>query len=298
MTEVKVKRLAGIAVACVALVACGDSSGSSDRGSPAGSLPPSVDTTIIVGPDGSSSVIEVPSNGTTAPNATTPDTVGGDGGGPSDPLVDSTGSVGSFAPGILSPKQSGEVVVELRQQSGASPQQASIDHLTSVLRDVAQKTVTGAQGAGIGGGGKNWSADELRALGGAGLAQGNGRAVIHLLFVHGTFEGDDSVLGVAVRGDTAAVFVDRVHAAATPLVGSTGIEVAVVTHEVGHLLGLVDLFLHTGRQDPAHPGHSTDQNSVMYWAVESDIVAQLLQGGPPRDFDSADLADLAAIRNQ
>jgi hypothetical protein len=121
--------------------------------------------------------------------------------------------------------------------------------------------------------------------------------VIHLLFVHGSLGGDDSVLGVAVRGDTAAIFVDQVRASATPLVGSAGIEAAVVTHEAGHILGLVDLYLHTGRQDPDHPGHSTDKNSVMYWAVESDVVADLLQGGPPRDFDSADLADLATIRS-
>jgi hypothetical protein len=100
-----------------------------------------------------------------------------------------------------------------------------------------------------------------------------------------------------VRGDTAAVFVDQVNGASTPLVGSGGIESAVVTHEVGHLMGLVDLFLHTGRQDPDHPGHSTNPGSVMYWAVESNLVADLLQGGPPKDFDSADLADLQTIRS-
>ncbi|MEA3055907.1 MAG: hypothetical protein QOD30_1339, partial [Actinomycetota bacterium] len=36
--------------------------------------------------------------------------------------------------------------------------------------------------------------------------------------------------------------------------------------------------------------------SVMYWAVESTVVTDLLTGGPPRDFDAADLADLAEIR--
>jgi hypothetical protein len=35
----------------------------------------------------------------------------------------------------------------------------------------------------------------------------------------------------------------------------------------------------------------------MYWAVESGLVTQVLSGGPPRDFDDDDLADLAAIRN-
>jgi hypothetical protein len=115
--------------------------------------------------------------------------------------------------------------------------------------------------------------------------------------VHGSFGGDTGVLGVAARGDVAAIFTDQVKSASTPLVGSGGIETAVVTHEVGHLMGLVDLYLHTGRQDPDHPGHSTDTQSVMYWAVESNLVADLLQGGPPKDFDSADLADLQTIRN-
>ena len=75
------------------------------------------------------------------------------------------------------------------------------------------------------------------------------------------------------------------------------IEDAVTMHEVGHLLGLVDLYLETGRADPEHPGHSRNTRSVMYWAVESNLVADLLTGGPPKDFDNDDLADLQSIRN-
>jgi hypothetical protein len=233
----------------------------------------------------------------TTPGGGPPATDAGGGGGAGPTSIDATGPPGSFAPGILSPSFSSEVVVEIRTQSGAGPQQASLDHLTSVLRSVTGKTVNVVQGAAIDGGAKSWSADDLRSTGDAGMAQGNGRAVIHLLFVHGSFGGDTGVLGVAARGDVAAIFIDQVKSSSTPLVGSTGIETAVVTHEVGHLMGLVDLYLHTGRQDPDHPGHSTDTQSVMYWAVESNLVADLLQGGPPKDFDSADLADLQTIRN-
>jgi hypothetical protein len=35
----------------------------------------------------------------------------------------------------------------------------------------------------------------------------------------------------------------------------------------------------------------------MYWAVESSLVGQVLNGPPPREFDAADLADLDALRN-
>jgi len=74
------------------------------------------------------------------------------------------------------------------------------------------------------------------------------------------------------------------------------IEDACTMHESGHLLGLVDLVLNTGRQDPEHPGHSRNRQSVMYYAVESGLVAQLLGGPPPTEFDDADRADLATIR--
>jgi hypothetical protein len=291
MAQVSRRRWAGTFFVVFALVACGGSSKSNNAASSANSE--GEQTTIVVGADGSSSVVVVPN-----------ETVPTDGGGPTagDPRpgpepLDPGGPPGSFAPAILQPGQSNEVLVDVRMQSGAGPQQASIDHLLSVLRNVTGKTVNVSSSVSISGGAKSWSADELRSMGAAGAAQGGGRTVIHLLFVHGDFGGDCSVLGIAVRGDTAAVFVDQVNAASTPLVGSSGIETAVVTHEVGHLMGLVDLFLHTGRQDPDHPWHSTDPQSVMYWAVESNLVADLLQGGPPKDFDSADLADLQTIRN-
>jgi hypothetical protein len=118
-----------------------------------------------------------------------------------------------------------------------------------------------------------------------------------VLFVHGDYEGDTGVLGVTVRSDVAAVFVDQVAGSAGLLGGSAVVERSVSTHEVGHLLGLVDLFLDTGRHDPQHPGHSTNPGSVMYWAVESDVIGSILGANPPTEFDAADLADLAAIRN-
>ena len=59
---------------------------------------------------------------------------------------------------------------------------------------------------------------------------------------------------------------------------------------------VIDLVLHTGREDPDHPGHSPNRGSVMYWAVERDLVGTLLGAGPATTFDDADRAELAAIR--
>jgi hypothetical protein len=219
--------------------------------------------------------------------------------GPGDPLqaLDATGPVGSFAPDVLRPDRSQRVVLELHAVDGATPSQGVLDHLTTLVGAVTGKAVLVGSAGVPPGEERDWTPGELVDLadGGTVYFQGAGDAVLRLLFVHGTLQGDDSVLGVALRGDVAAIFVDRIESAAGLLGSSDRVARSVITHEIGHLLGLVDLHLATGREDPEHPGHSTNPNSVMYWAVESDLIGQLLGANPPDSFDEADRADLVAI---
>lgn len=214
---------------------------------------------------------------------------------PSTPVRRDAGGPGSIADVILRPSGAPRLAVQVLTEAGAEPRQATLDRLVAVLREASGKTVSTLGGTVTGR--PTWSAEAVRDAAGpppTGLPAGT--LVLRYLFVHGSSDGGPDVLGTSVAGDVAAVFVDRVAASATGLVGPSTIERAVATHELGHLLGLVDLFRNTGRSDPDHPGHSTDTRSVMYWAVESSLVGDLLSGGPPQDFDDADRADLAAIR--
>lgn len=207
--------------------------------------------------------------------------------------------IGQVAPALLRPGRGDRVVLEVRAQEGAAPSRSTIDHVTQVLSTVSQKAVSVDGPDLLGGGAREWTQREIisAAASAAQFESGRSQVVLRVLFLRGTYGGDRGVLGVAVAGDIAAVFSDQVARAAGILVSPSVVEDAVTMHEVGHLLALVDLHLRTGRADPDHPGHSRNKRSVMYWQVESDLIAQLLDGGIPRDFDSDDLADLASIRS-
>lgn len=290
----------GLVALVLALVA-----GCGDDGALLGDAPPGDGATTTAGAPGpgeTASTGEGPGPGATEPGPVGPPATGGP---PASeppagwPELDGGGRVGSFAPALLRADLSGQVVIEVHAADGAEPRAATLDHLETTMADVSGKPVAVSGAASPDPAARDWSPAELAAAADAGArtAQGDGVAVIRLLFVHGTLEGDDGVLGVAIRGDVAAVFIDSVEEAGGLLGGSAGIEVAVTTHELGHLLGLVDLHLDTGREDPEHPGHSRNEQSVMYWAVESDLVGQVLGADPPRTFDDDDRADLAAIRS-
>jgi len=208
------------------------------------------------------------------------------------------GDPGTNAPRYLRARLSQAIRLQVIVEPGAEPRQATIDRLRTLLASVSGKAVTVSGASLPSTGGRAWTAATIASSAAERAPRlAGGVALLQLLFVTGTYGGDDGVLGISVNAGVAAVFDDRVSAAATGLVGPDRLELAVATHEVGHLLGLVDLYLHTGRADPEHPGHSSNPRSVMYWAVESDVVGDLLTGGPPVDFDETDRADLATIRD-
>ncbi|HVF32825.1 MAG TPA: hypothetical protein VM933_07300 [Acidimicrobiales bacterium] len=208
------------------------------------------------------------------------------------------GHVGTFARHLLRPAPATEIVLELLVQDGVQLSERARTHAIRVLRDASGKAVSTPLVRLPAGGDGLYSAEEvIRLADERGVAvQGGNQAVIRMLVLDGRTD-DASTLGFAVRGDVCAIFPDQVRRAESPVVPYAVLEDAVTIHELGHILGLVDLARKTGREDKEHPSHSPNRDSVMFWAVESSLVGQVLGGGPPTEFDAADLADLAALRN-
>ena len=107
------------------------------------------------------------------------------------------------------------------------------------------------------------------------------------------------MLGVAVDASTVAIFQDTISQSENFLgrPSADEMERAVTVHEAGHLLGLVNLVYQSpiDHEDPDHPGHSSNEDSVMYWAIESNSIGNVFSGSIPDEFDADDKSDLAGM---
>jgi hypothetical protein len=153
------------------------------------------------------------------------------------------------------------------------------------------ETVFGNQGT--------WTDDDVRSYGWEHKEnQPQTSSTLHwqIIFPSGKYS-EDSVLGVAVDASTIAIFGDSVEEAKGPIFGRPSaeeVEKSVIVHEVGHLLGLVNIVYESlyEHEDPDHPNHSNNEDSVMYWAIESTSIGSIISGELPDEFDEWDLQDL------
>jgi hypothetical protein len=289
---------AGLALALV-LGSCGHASRDKPAIGPATSTTTPTSTTLAGQAPATTSGSTATTRRTQAGGSTPSNTPGGPGGSGNAAAIDDAADSppGFFAGVLLAAGPATSLVLDVRVGAGASPSRDAIDAMAQILQAQSGKPVTiGGPSSLRGVGGGTHSADEIRSLADSqGTPNRDGVAVVHVFYLAGQFE-KDGVLGVSVRGDTLAIFTDTMDSATSPFVTRARLERAVATHELGHLLGLVDLYLDDNRDDAQHPGHSTNRASVMYWAVETSLVGQVLGGPPPVDFDSNDLADLRRIR--
>jgi hypothetical protein len=217
----------------------------------------------------------------------------------SDPIVTAArGGPGGAAGVILQPAPAKSIVLEILEEPNVKANVAAIAEVIKDLKDLSGKPVQEVHNPlPAGSSGKKWTEAELAKLADANskVPQGGDKFVFKFLYVKGANARGDSILGEAFRGDLFAAFPERYEGTTTP----QRVITTVTVHETGHLLGMVDLYLQTGRHDtkddPAKGGHSSNQGSVMYWAVDPYLFGGVFGSGTDK-FDADDLKDLAAIR--
>lgn len=210
--------------------------------------------------------------------------------------VDDRGAVGSMGPALLRPEVS-EAVVEIDATPGESMTAQARNALGAQIEEHGNKESVGFVEGSTLPEQDIYTTGELRSLMDAHRAvwSNTDRAAVYVMVLSGRHE-DDGVVGVAFNASAYAIFPDQLSGGLLGL-NYANFEEAVVVHELGHLYGLVNLTGHGAfHEDPEHPGHSANDDSVMFWAVESTLVEDIFDGGPPRDFDADDETEIDRIR--
>jgi hypothetical protein len=218
------------------------------------------------------------------------------------PTLNDDGAVGTMARAYLRRSPATSLTVEVDYVSGRQPQQSALDHLKAILERELDKPagISIRVGSAIASNTTSWTVQAMVAFERAHRNDHSSGAHASMWFgyVGGSFADNANALAVAFTASSSMIFRDRLNDATSALVIEPEIERSVITHEAGHLLALVNLGYRSkhNHEDPQHPGHSSDPDSVMYWAVEDISIRTIVHGGPPSDFDQDDRDDLAMLR--
>ncbi len=226
--------------------------------------------------------------------------------------IQGKGQPGAWGVEFLSSKSYTSLLIEIDYESGAQPASEALQALEDAANRYLDKPggirIESQQMAGKGKGAK-WTFDEIRAHEDVVRTskKAGSEAALHIMYVNGGSSSDTdqgSVLGAAYTGSSIVMFKDNIRNTRNncPLglgcPSSDRVEHAVMVHELGHILGLVNngIPMQSNHEDPEHEGHSINERSVMYWKVETGNIFDLLAGGGslPLDFDADDRADMRA----
>jgi hypothetical protein len=137
---------------------------------------------------------------------------------------------------------------------------------------------------------ETWTNAEILALAGSlhTTSMSGPTGYVHVLFLNGFLEKDGAgvpeIAGVAFRGvPVIAIFKDAIfYPGHSPAIARFS-EQAILVHEAGHVLGLVDIGLPMGTDhlDAEHPAHCANPGCVMFWQNEGasdlrDFVQQVI----------------------
>ena len=215
-------------------------------------------------------------------------------------LISCENRVGDCRYEILQNTKYSNLHIEINYVSDYEPNSEALDLLRQRINEVTdKKSVTISQNS-FGSTDSSYSLEEIFEIEDSQRKEfKNGdEFVIHILYLNGEFEDNDKTLGLAYTGSSFVIFQEQIEDAAFLLISAQDIEKSVLVHEYGHLLGLVNNGYNSphDHEDPDHPNHSNNEDSVMYWAVESQDLYNQLDGEPPNSFDSDDLDDLRLMK--
>ena len=203
---------------------------------------------------------------------------------------------------ILQASKYSRLHIEINYVTGNAPDSDAINLLKTRIEEVTDKSSISVSQNSFGSTDESYTLEEILDIEKAQRQRyksGN-TFIIHILYLNGEYQDNDQALGLAYKGSSFVLFKEKIDDASFLLISDEDIEKSVIVHEFGHLLGLVNNGYqcdHPDHEDPDHPNHSSNEESVMYWAIESQEISSQIDGEPPNNFDSKDLDDLEKMKD-
>lgn len=213
-------------------------------------------------------------------------------------------AVGSWGDEILGGKKYKGLTVQVIYMTGFKPTDEAITNLKAMFEARCNKSdgvsfvykEISAQGL------SNYTLDDVKSI------ENNSRSVftqkkniaITFLFLDGPSHEDSSsgtILGEAYYNTSIVIYESSIHDYSDDITEPERykLETVVLTHELGHIFGLVNLgaAMKTSHEDSSHKAHCNNQDCLMYWEAETgSAIANLVGNSPIPTFDSNCLADL------
>ena len=213
--------------------------------------------------------------------------------------------VGASANDLLASSKYTSVKIEVQYMTGFVPDAAALNHLQAVLGSLVHKP----SGINIVTREISASANTVLSVNDVIEIEKNNRTAftngselaLYVLYTNGSYS-DNNVLGVAYRNTSVVLFGKKIqdNSGGIGQASRTKLAATVAEHEIGHLLGLVDIGspMQSNHKDAAHGNHCNNSSCLMYYASEtSDILGFLVTGNIP-SFDANCVADLHANGGQ
>ncbi len=218
---------------------------------------------------------------------------------------------GDWAEDFLTDEKFDKLIIEINYVEGYAPSSAAVSLLKQRILERCYKSEVEITMGSIPSGGSVYTIEDVRGIEDL-YRQSRNRGstlTLHFLYLDGSYSEDTDdakVLGAAYRASSLVIFKNTIAGS-----GGNGvlkptkeqIENSVVVHELGHILGLVNMGtkMVKNHEDNEHPHHTTNKSCVMYWAVESSAIVNLFVTGgtaPPTQFGAECMADLKNNRGK
>ncbi|RKT01691.1 M12 family metallo-peptidase [Chryseobacterium defluvii] len=213
-----------------------------------------------------------------------------------------TRSVGSSANDLLSNNKYNALILEIQYMPGYAPDANAIELVKNFLStflkkeggiSIVTREIPGASASSL-------SLNDIKAIENTSRSSfTNGSTMaVSVIYTNGQYSDNANTLGIAYRNTSVALLGKVIHdnSGGFGQVSRTKLEATVLEHELGHLLGLVDLGsqMQLNHKDPANGNHCNNNNCLMYYASETTDILSFLNTNNIPQLDTNCKADLKA----